>query len=249
MSSLESTLQKQFTDKVKAEFRKFCLLLQAYSDSDSWVYECDFILTDDIFWDDLTFYGGGQSVDMEGLVKYFFEYVIKADINTDELWDYVDGTHDATETGWLYFVLDPKFNKMKILMDYDYYDNQDRDYQEHISDVIEIYSKKNQGNQPYQFEMWEEEGAIFKFSYEGSDFNYYIDNDCTSNVGIIRTPVFLEKLADIMIQTYEKDFEMDDDGGGGSGWITVNFKEGIITMEHTEYNKSTYEVELAELNF
>ena len=148
MSSLQEKLQKQFTDKVKMEFRKFCLLLQAYSDSNSWVYECDFVLTDDIFWDRLTFYGGGQSVDMEGLVKYFFEYVIKADINTDELWDYVDGMHydDVTETGWLYFTLYPERNKLVIEMAYDFYDSEDRDYEEKISDIIEIYSKENNGN-------------------------------------------------------------------------------------------------------
>ena len=74
MSSLESILQKDFTDKVRAEFRKYCLLLQAYSDTNSWVYECDFYLTDAIFWDKLVFYGGGQDVNMEGLVKNYFEY-------------------------------------------------------------------------------------------------------------------------------------------------------------------------------
>ncbi len=51
MSSLENILQKDFTDKVRAEFRKYCLLLQAYSDTNSWVYECDFYLTDAIFWE------------------------------------------------------------------------------------------------------------------------------------------------------------------------------------------------------
>lgn len=245
--NLQEILEKDLSDKLKNQFRKFCLLLQAYSDTNGWVYECDFILTDDIFWDGLTFYGGGQSVDMDDIIKSYFEYVIKRYITTDLLWEYVNVEHDVTETGWLYFNLYPKLNKMVIEMSYDYYDNQDRDYQEYLSDVIEIYTKKNKGNQPYQFEIWEEEGAIFKFSYEGSDFNYYIDNDCTSNVGITRTPVFLEMLGDIMIQTYEKDFQMEDEGG--SGWITVNFKEGIITMEHTEYNKSSYDVELAELHF
>ena len=247
MSSLESILQKQFTDKVKVEFRKFCLLLQAYSDSDSWVYECDFILTDDIFWDDLTFYGGGQSVDMEGLVKYFFEYVIKSDINTDELWDYVDGMHDVTETGWLYFTLYPERNKLVIDMSYDYYDNQERDYEEYISYVVDAYSKQDKKEVKEQLKRWKEQGAIFNVKYEGSNFNEYIDDSCTSNIGITVTPSIIEDLGDIMINLHEKGYHFED--SGGSGWITVDFKEGTILMEHTEYNKSSYEVELAEINF
>jgi hypothetical protein len=50
-----------------------------------------------------------------------------------------------------------------------------------------------------------------------------------------------------MINTFEKGYHLE--GDGGSGWITVDFKEGTILMEHTEYYKSSYEVELAELNF
>jgi hypothetical protein len=249
MSSLEERLQKQFTDKVKMEFRKFCLLLQAYSDSNSWVYECDFILTDEINWDRLTFYGGGQSVDMEGLVKSFFEYVIKADINTDELWDHIDSMYydNVTETGWLYFELYPNFNKMKILMDYDYYDNQERNYEEYISDVVDTYAKQDEKEVQDQLERWEEQGAIFKVSYEGSNWNDYIDDSCTSNIGITKTPQIIEHLGDLMINAYEKGYHLEE--SGGSGWITVDFKEGTILMEHTEYNKSSYEVELAELKF
>ena len=249
MSSLQEILQKQFTDKVKMEFRKFCLLLQAYSDSNSWVYECDFILTDEINWDRLTFYGGGQSVDMEGLVKSFFEYVIKADINTDELWDHIDSMYydNVTETGWLYFELYPNFNKMKILMDYDYYDNQERNYEEYISDVVDTYAKQDEKEVQDQLERWEEQGAIFKVSYEGSNWNDYIDDSCTSNIGITKTPQIIEHLGDLMINAYEKGYHLEE--SGGSGWITLDFKEGTILMEHTEYNKSSHEVELAELNF
>ena len=50
-----------------------------------------------------------------------------------------------------------------------------------------------------------------------------------------------------MINAFEKGYHLE--GDGGSGWITVDFQNGFILMEHTEYNKSSYEVELAELNF
>jgi len=96
-------------------------------------------------------------------------------------------------------------------------------------------------------EMWKEQGAIFKVSYKGSNWNEYFDGDCLSNVGISKTPRLIEELAYIMIQTYESGYHLE--GDGGSGWITVNFKEGTILMEHTENKKSSYEVELAELNF
>ena len=249
MSSLENILQKDFTDKVRAEFRKYCLLLQAYSDTNSWVYECDFYLTDAIFWDKLVFYGGGQGVNMEGLVKNYFEYIIKHYITTDLLWDYIDEIHadDLTETGWLYFTLYPERNKLVIDMAYDFYDNEERNYEENISDIIEIYSKENNGNVPHQFEIWKEEGAIFKVSYEGSNWNDYVNDDCLSNVGISKTPKIIEDLGYIMIQTFERGYYLE--GDGGSGWITVNFKDGFILMEHTENKKSSYEVELAELNF
>jgi len=68
-----------------------------------------------------------------------------------------------------------------------------------------------------------------------------------SNVGISKTPKFIEELGDIIIQMYESGYHLE--GDGGSGWITVDFKNGFITMEHTENKKSSYEVELAELNF
>ena len=249
MSSLQEKLQKQFTDKVKTEFRKYCLLLQAYSDSNSWVYECDFYLADDIFWDRLTFYGGGQSVDMGGLVKSFFEYVIKSEINTDKLWDYVDEIHydDLIETGWLYFTLYPDRNKLVVDMSYDYYDNQERNYEEHISDVVDTYSKQDEEEVQKQLKIWKEQGAIFKVSYEGSNWNEYIDDSCTSNIGITRTPQLIEHLCDLMINIYEKGYYLE--GDGGSGLVTVDFQNGFILMEHREYNKSSYEVELAELNF
>ena len=284
MSSLQEKLQKQFTDKVKMEFRKFCLLLQAYSDTNSWVYECDFILTDEINWDRLTFYGGGQSVDMEGLVKSFFEYVIKSDINTDELWGHIDEMHEdnLTETGWLHFTIFPTQNKLQIEMEYDYYDNMGTTYEEYISDVVDNYAKQDEKEVQDQLERWEEQGAIFKVSYEGSNWNDYIDDSCTSNIAFTNTTVEPDNLdafynqqnyandyfeistfrggsqvpnaldpqtynGDLMINAYEKGYHLEE--SGGSGWIIVDFKEGTILMEHTEYNKSSYEVELAELNF
>ena len=55
MTSLEIELQKLLTPELKREFRKYCILLQGYSDSNSWTYECDFRITDDIFWNDFVF--------------------------------------------------------------------------------------------------------------------------------------------------------------------------------------------------
>jgi hypothetical protein len=49
MSSLQEKLQKELTPELKREFRKYCLLLQGYSDSNSWVYECDFTTNRRIF--------------------------------------------------------------------------------------------------------------------------------------------------------------------------------------------------------
>jgi len=183
------------------------------------------------------------------LVKSFFEYVIKSDINTDELWGHIDEMHEdnLTETGWLHFTIFPTQNKLQIEMEYDYYDNMGTTYEEYISDVVDNYAKQDEKEVQDQLERWEEQGAIFKVSYEGSNWNEYIDGDCLSNVGISKTPNLIEELAYIMIQTYEKGYHLEE--SGGSGWIIVDFKEGTILMEHTEYNKSSYEVELAELNF
>ena len=160
---------------------------------------------------------------------------------------------NGQETLWLMMIpvakkeLYPNFNKMKILMDYDYYDNQERNYEEYISDVVDTYAKQDEKEVQDQLERWEEQGAIFKVSYEGSNWNDYIDDSCTSNIGITKTPQIIEHLGDLMINAFEKGYHLEE--SGGSGWITVDFKEGTILMEHTEYNKSSYEVELAELNF
>jgi hypothetical protein len=51
----------------------------------------------------------------------------------------------------------------------------------------------------------------------------------------------------LMIETNEKDFYFE--GNGGDGEIKFDFKTDTVLMEHTQYNTSSTEVELAELNF
>ena len=132
-------------------------------------------------------------------------------------------------------------------MAYDYYDNQERDYIEYISDIVDTYSKQDKEEVKEQLKRWKEQGAIFNVKYEGSNWNEYIDDSCTSNIGITVTPNLIEDLGYLMINIYEKGYHIED--SGGSGLITVDFKEGTIYMEHNEYGKSSHEVELAELNF
>ena len=250
MSSLENKLQRLLTDEVSVEFRMFCLLLQAYSDTNVWSYDCNFYLKDnEIYWDRLFFYGGGQSVEMEGLVKYYFSDVIRQYINVDELLKHIDSIHydDLINTGWLYFTIYPKSNKLTIDMAYDYFDYKERHYEENISDIVRSYANQDKEEVKNQLKKWEEEGAKFEVSYEGSNWNEYINDECVSNVGISRTPRLIEDLGELMINIYEKGYHLE--GDGGSGILIIDFKEGTIFMEHTEYGKSSYEVELAELTF
>jgi len=249
MDSLENDLQKKLTPELKIEFRKFCLLLQAYSDANLFTYQCDFYLDDDIYWNELSFYGGGQEIQMTKPIKWFFEKVIKPNINTDTLSDYIDNTHfyNLTNTGWLHFTIFPKQNKLQIEMVYDYFDNLGTTHEENISDIVELYSKGNDDNTQTQLLKWEKQGAIFTVEYEGSNWNEYIDDTCVSNIGVTETPKLIEDLSDVMINTFEKGYYLEDEGGKGE--IKFNFKEDNVLMEHTQYNKSSTEVELAELNF
>ena len=248
MTSLERELQKELTPELKREFRKYCLLLQGYSDSNSWTYECDFRLTDDIFWNDFVFYSTGQGVEMLPPIEEYFKKVIKYYIDTDELWEHIERDPETlVETGWLHFIIFPTQNKLQIEMEYDYYDNMGTTHEENISDMVELYSKGDDNNTQIQLLKWEKQEAIFTVKYEGSNWNQYIYDSCTSNIGITRIPSLIEHLSEIMIGTNEKDYYLE--GNGGDGEIKFDFKTDTVLMEHTQYNTSSTEVELAELNF
>lgn len=248
MTSLERELQKLLTPELKREFRKYCILLQGYSDSNSWTYECDFRLTDDIFWNDFVFYSTGQSVEMLPPIEEYFKKVIKYYIDTDELWEHIERDPETlVETGWLHFTIFPTQNKLQIEMEYDYYDNMGTTHEESIADMVELYSKGDDDNTQIQLLKWEKQEAIFTVKYEGSDWNRYVYESCVSNIGITKTPELIEDLSDLMIETNEKDFYFE--GSGGDGEIKFDFKTDTVLMEHTLYNTSSTEVELAELNF
>lgn len=248
MTSLERELQKLLTPELKREFRKYCLLLQAHSDSNSWTYECDFRLTDDIYWNDFVFYSTGQGVEMLEPIEQYFKKVIKYYIDTDELWEHIERDPETlVETGWLHFIIFPTQNKLQIEMEYDYYDNMGTTHEENISDMVELYSKGDDNNTQIQLLKWEKQEAIFTVKYEGSNWNQYIYDSCTSNIGITRIPSLIEHLSEIMIGTNEKDYYLE--GNGGDGEIKFDFKTDTVLMDHTQYNTSSTEVELAELNF
>ena len=80
MNKLETLIKNQFdkTPKLKAEFKKFCLLLQAYSDDRQFSYDSDFMLGDKIYWDkNMMFYGGGQQIEMTPVIENFFISVLQ----------------------------------------------------------------------------------------------------------------------------------------------------------------------------
>lgn len=249
MSSLEIDLQKGLTPEIKKEFRKQCLLLNGYSDLNSWIYECDFTLDGEVYWSHLAFYGDRREVPMFKGVRSYFESEIKPRITQEELWEHIDPEHYdyITGTGWLYFEIYPMQNKLKIEMSYDYSDNEVREYEEKISDIIDVYKRNNDENTQIQLLKWEKQGAIFEVRYEGSEWNAYIDDSCGSNVGITKTPEIIEHLSEIMIETYESGYHLQDNGGEGT--ITIDFSLGTMSMEHIEYSKSSMEVELATLIF
>jgi hypothetical protein len=248
MVSLQEKLQKELTPELKREFRKYCLLLQGYSDSNSWVYECDFRLTDNIYWNDFVFYSTKQGVEMLPPIEEYFKKVIKYYIDTDELWEHIEREPETlVETGWLHFTIFPTQNKLQIEMEYDYYDNMGTTHEESIANMIELYSKGDEDNTQIQLLKWEKQGAIFTVKYEGSEWGDYIDDSCSSNIGITKTPEIIEHLSEMMIEEYEEGYHLENDGG--SGEIKFDFKTDTVLMEHTQYNTSSTEVELAELNF
>lgn len=249
MNKLETLIKNQFdkTPKLKTEFKKFCLLLQAYSDNREFSYDSDFMLGDKIYWKtNMMFYGGGQQIEMTPVIENFFTSVLQKIINIDFLWDYVDDddADDVTEHGWLYISIFPKTNELEISMSYDVYTSQDRDYEESISDLLENY--KLSPEVQLEINDWYKKGAIFLATYEGGGDSGYIDDEVTSNIGENQIPGIIEDLCYDMIRIYERGYELDD---GGRGQIEIDFKNDKITMNHVEYSREAFNKEMATINF
>ena len=249
MNKLETLIKNQFdkTPKLKAEFKKFCLLLQAYSDDRQFSYDSDFMLGDEIYWrKNMSVYGGGQEIDMPPIIENFFISVLQKIINIDSLWDYIDDekADDVTEHGWLFISIYPKTNELEISMSYDVYTSQDRDYEESISDILQNY-KPSSEVQP-EIDDWYKKGAIFLATYEGGGDSGYIDDDVTSNIGENQIPGIIEDLCYKMINTYERGYELEE---GGRGQIEIDFISDKITMSHVEYSRAEIYEEMATINF
>ncbi len=249
MNKLETLIKNQFnkTPKLKTEFKKFCLLLQAYSDDRQFSYDSDFMLGDEIYWrKNMSVYGGGQEIDMPPIIENFFISVLQKIINIDSLWDYIDDekADDVTEHGWLFISIYPKTNELEISMSYDVYTSQDREYEESISDILENY--KPSSEKQTEINDWYKKGAIFLATYEGGGDSGYIDDDVKSNIGENRIPGIIEDLCYKMINTYERGYELED---GGRGQIYVDFKINKITMSHVEYSRAEIYEEMVTINF
>ena len=93
MSSLQKKLEGLFSDKLKKEFQKYCFLLQAYSDRDSAVYECDFMLEDQIYWDRNYNFYSNQGVEMTPLIEYLFKEILPRYITVDSIGDEIYENH------------------------------------------------------------------------------------------------------------------------------------------------------------
>lgn len=252
MTSLERVLQKELTPELKKEFRKYCLLLQGYSDNNNWTYECDFSLTDNIYWNDLVFYtAASHGVEMLKYIKEFFEKVVKYYIDIDELWEHIERYPETLiETGWLHFTIFPTQNKLQIEMTYDYFDNVVTTHEDNISDMVGFISKGDDDNTKIQLSSWKKQGGIFIVKYGGSNLSGYIDDTCISNIGITKTPELIEHLSDLMIETYENSYYLEEEVyEGGEGEIKFDFKTDTVLIEHTQYKTASTEVELAKLNF
>lgn len=249
MNKLETLIKNQFekTPKLKTEFKKFCLLLQAYSDDRQFSYDSDFMLGDKIYWNkNMSVYGGGQEIDMPPVIDNFFISVLQKIINIDSLWDYIDDekADDVTEHGWLYISIYPKTNELEISMSYDVYTSQDRDYEESISDILENYKPSSEIQT--EIDDWYKKGAIFLATYEGGGDSGYIDDDVKSNIGENQIPGIIEDLCYKMINTYERGYELEE---GGRGQIYVDFKINKIKMSHVEYSRAEIYEEMATINF
>jgi len=249
MGKLEALLKNEFekTPKLKTEFKKFCLLLQAYSDDRQFSYDSDFMLGDKIYWDkNMMFYGGGQQIEMTPVIENFFISVLQKIINIDLLWDYIDDekADDVTEHGWLFISIYPKTNELEISMSYDVYTSQDREYEESISDILENYKPSSETQT--EIDDWYKKGAIFLATYEGGGDSGYIDDDVKSNIGENQIPGIIEDLCYKMINTFERGYELED---GGRGQIYVDFKINKIKMSHVEYSRAEIYEEMVTINF
>ena len=249
MDSLEDILQSKLTDELKREFRKFCLLLQALSDDNTWVYECDFYLSDSIFWGTPAFYGGGSEELMPEPIKNFFQKIIQKYITVDDLRGYIDEEYEdrLTETGWLYFTLYPKMNKLNIELHYDYGVDDYTPYEDEISTIVELYSRGNEDDVKKQLNEWKQNNAKFEVYYQGSNFNSYVDDTCKSNIGVTKIPDVIEDLSEILINIYERGYHLERDGGEGT--INFDFGKNYLLMEHRQYETRHQEVDLGTLNF
>jgi hypothetical protein len=249
MNKLETLLKNEFekNPKLKTEFKKYCLLLQAYSDDREFSYDSDFIISDAIYWkDNMSFNGGGQAIEMTPTVENFINNVLQKIININLLWDYVDDERadDITEHGWLFISIFPKTYELEIQMSYDVYVGQDREYDESISDLLQDYRPSSEV-QP-EIDSWYKKGAIFIATYEGGGDSGYIDDDITSNIGENQINGVVEDLCYKMINIYERGYELDE---GGRGQIELDFTTDTISMFHTEYSRSEIYKSLAKLNF
>ena len=249
MGKLETLLKNEFekTPKLKSEFKKYCLLLHAYSEDKEFTYDSDFMISDSIYWKDyMSFYGGGQAIEMTPTVENFIKTVIQKIINIDLLWGYIDDekADDITEHGWLFISIFPKTYELEIHMSYDVYVNQDREYEESISDLLQEYGPSPDVH--HEIDSWYKKGAIFLTTYEGGGDSGYIDDDITSNIGETQIPGVIEDLCYKMINTYERGYELEE---GGRGQIDIDFTTDTVTMFHTEYSRNEIYKSLATLNF
>ena len=253
MSSLQKKLEGLFNDKLKKEFQKYCFLLQAYSDRDSAVYECDFSLDDEIYWDPYYKFNSNQGVEMTPLIEYFFKEILPRYITTDSIGDEIYENHkysnnDLTQHGWIYFTLYPKSQKFEIDVSYDTFVDEDRGYEDTIDDILSSTPNMDQ----YETEIQEaiNKGSIFIIGYEGGGDSGYLDDDCIFEDNVtknerIEAPDFILNLGYKMISTYERGYELDD---GGRGEIHVNFKTGMITMLHTEFSRMSDNITIFEID-
>lgn len=242
MSTIQSKLEGLFDDKLKKEFKRFCMLLQAYSDRDSAVYECDFMLGGEIYWGKEYKFYSNQAVEMTPIVEYFFKNILPRYITTglieDEIYEnnkYSD--NEPTEHGWIHFTLYPKSQKFEIEISYETYVKYDREYEDSINEILS--SMTNIKQYESEFEDARKKGSIFILSYEGGGDSGYLEDDCyySDNVTkneIIDAPDSILNLGYKMISIYESGYELDD---GGKGEIEVNFKDNTIILRHTEFSR------------
>jgi len=253
MSSLQSKIEKLFDDKLKKEFQRYFLLLQAYSDRDTWTYECDFAIDDEIYWDNKYKFYGNDGVEMTPVIEYFFQNILPRYITTslieDEIYEqnrYSD--NEPTGHGWIYFTLYPKSQKFEIEISYDTYVSYDREYEDPLDEVMSRFKRSDL----YKDELDEarKNQAIFIVGYEGGGDSGYVDEDCfyqdkeTSNTKI-DLPNPISELAYTMIRIYEAGYELDD---GGRGEVEINFEDNTIILRHTEFSRMSNTIQLFELD-